>query len=174
MARRRTVNREYMEFQADRIEMVLASHRVPVRVHGGAVLPRWLRFDLTPAPNTRINKVRNLAEELALALGADNVRVARDGHHLTVEIPRPDSETVSLLPLLEKLPRTAPLTACLGLAENGRPLLVRLSSPDVTHVLVAGATGSGKTALMRSLLVSLAIANPQRDMQMVLIENESR
>lgn len=174
MARKRKINRQYMEVQADRIEMVLASHRVPVRVDGGAVLPRWLRFNLTPAPQTRIRNVRNLAEELALALGADDVRVARDGHHLTLEIPRDDSEAVELLPMMEKLPRTAPMTACLGLAENGHPLLIRLSSPDVAHVLVAGTTGSGKTALMRSMLLSLAVANPQRKLQMVLIDPKAR
>jgi hypothetical protein len=77
-----------LNFQADRIERVLASHRVPVRVHGGSVAPRWVRFLLTPALGARVSAVRNLSEELALALGAGDVRVARDGESIAVEVPR--------------------------------------------------------------------------------------
>ena len=51
-------------------------------------------------------------------------------------------------------------TAVLGLAEDGAPLLIRLPSPDVAHILVAGTTGSGKTVLLRAILWSLASTNP--------------
>ena len=163
-----------LNFQADRIERVLASHRVPVRVHGGAVAPRWIRFLLTPALGARVSSVRNLSEELALALGADDVRVARDGESISVEVPRSDSEPVRLLPLLRGLHGLPPLTACLGVTDDGRPLLLRLPSPDVAHVLVAGTTGSGKTELMRALLASLALTNRQSKLQFALIDPKSR
>lgn len=163
-----------LNFQADRIERVLASHRVPVRVHGGAVAPRWVRFLLTPALGARVSAVRNLSEELALALGAGDVRVARDGESIAIEVPRADAEPVLLLPLLRSLQNIPPLTACLGLTDDGRPLLLRLPSPDVAHVLVAGATGSGKTELIRALLASLALANRQSKLQFALIDPKSR
>ncbi len=165
---------DMLNFQADRIERVLASHRVPVRVHGGAVAPRWVRFLLTPALGARVSAVRNLSEELALALGAGDVRVARDGESIAVEVPRSDAEPVRLLPLLRSLHSLPPLTACLGLTNDGRPLLLRLPSPDVAHVLVAGATGSGKTELIRALLVSLALVNRQSKLQFALIDPKSR
>jgi S-DNA-T family DNA segregation ATPase FtsK/SpoIIIE len=163
-----------LNFQADRIERVLASHRVPVRVHGGSVTPRWVRFLLTPAPGAKVSTVRNLSEELALALGADDVRVARDGESIAVEVPRADAEPVRLLPLLRNLPAVPALTACLGLTDDGRPLLLRLPSADVAHVLVAGTTGSGKTELMRCLLASLALTNRQSRLQMALIDPKQR
>jgi S-DNA-T family DNA segregation ATPase FtsK/SpoIIIE len=166
--------REYLNFQADRIERVLASHRVPVRVHGGTVSPRWIRFLLTPALGAKVAAVRNLSEELAMALGAPDVRVAREGEALAVEMPRPDAEPVRLLPLLKGLSSLPLLTACLGLAEDGRPLLLRMPSPDVAHVLVAGATGSGKTELIRTMLISLALTNRQSKMQIALIDPKSR
>src|ERR1051326_5811290 len=103
--------REYLNFQADRIERVLASHRVPVRVHGGAVSPRWIRFLLTPAFGAKISSVRNLSEELALALGAQNIRVAREGESLAVEMPRTDAEPVRLLPLLKSMASIPTLSA---------------------------------------------------------------
>jgi S-DNA-T family DNA segregation ATPase FtsK/SpoIIIE len=169
-----SVNRDYLNFQSDRIERVLASHRVPVRVHGGTVSPRWIRFHLTPALGARIATVRNLSEELALALGAQDIRIAREGESLAVEMPRPDAEPVRLLPLLKSLGGIPPLTACLGLAEDGRPLLIRLPSPEVAHVLVAGATGSGKTDLMRAMLISLALHNRQSKLQIALIDPKGR
>jgi DNA segregation ATPase FtsK/SpoIIIE, S-DNA-T family len=165
---------DMMNFQADRIERVLASHRVPVRVHSGTVMPRWIRFLLTPALGAKVASVRNLSEELALALGAADVRVAREGESIAVEVPRTDPEPVLLSQLLNTLTAIPPITACLGFTDDGRPLLLRLPSPDVAHVLIAGATGSGKTELMRSLVVSLALRNRQSKLQFALIDPKSR
>lgn len=168
------LSRDYLNSQSDRIERVLASHRVSARVHGGTVTPRWIRFHLTPALGARVATVRNLSEELAMALGAPDVRVAREGPALAVEVARPDAEPVRLLPLMKSLGNVPPLTACLGLAEDGRPLLMRLPSPEVAHVLVAGTTGSGKTDLMRAILVSLALANRQSRLQIALVDPKGR
>jgi DNA segregation ATPase FtsK/SpoIIIE, S-DNA-T family len=75
---------------------------------------------------------------------------------------------------MRSLASVPPVTASLGITDDGRPLLLRLTSPDVAHVLVAGATGSGKTELMRSLLVSLALTNRQSRLQLALIDPKSR
>jgi S-DNA-T family DNA segregation ATPase FtsK/SpoIIIE len=63
---------------------------------------------------------------------------------------------------------------CLGLEQDGTPLLLRLPAPNVAHVLVVGTTGSGKTALVRSLLVSLAMYNRQSQIQLILIDPKGR
>ena len=57
---------------------------------------------------------------------------------------------------------------------RGRRLLLRLPSPEVAHVLVAGTTGSGKTALLRALVLSLALYNPQGALQVALIDPKGR
>jgi S-DNA-T family DNA segregation ATPase FtsK/SpoIIIE len=92
-----------------------------------------------------------------------------------VEIPREDAQSVRLLPLVRQLEAQAaepgdepgdaaggvpPKCAVLGLAEDGAPLLIRLPSPDVAHILIAGTTGSGKTVLLRTIILSLAMTNP--------------
>ena len=161
--------REQLEFQANRIEAVLSSHRIQARVTGGTVTPRWIRFQILPMIGAKISKIRGLNEELAAALDAPNCRVSRRGAAVDVEVPRDDPLPVRLLPLYRQLEGTndsrgslgiPPVTAILGLAEDGAPLLIRLPSPDVAHVLVAGTTGSGKTALMQAMILSLAMANP--------------
>jgi S-DNA-T family DNA segregation ATPase FtsK/SpoIIIE len=107
-------------------------------------------------------------------LGAADVRLARAGEHLALEVPRPDAEPVRLLPLLRRLGPVPPLAACLGLTDTGQPLLVRLPAPDVAHILVAGTTGSGKTELMRSFIASLALRHRQSQLQIALIDPKQR
>jgi len=163
--------RQKLEFQADRIEAVLALHKVPAHVTGGTVTPRWVRFQVLPALGARISRIKGLSEELAAALDTPNCRVNRCGAAVMVEVPRDDPQPVRLLPLYHQLtnPQSAirnpqspipPLTAILGLAEDGAPLLIRLPSPDVAHILVAGTTGSGKTVLLQAIILSLALSNP--------------
>ena len=93
---------------------------------------------------------------------------------MQVEVPREDGQTVRLLPLMARLREVPRQTAVLGLDEEGVPLLLRLPSPEVGHVLVAGTTGSGKTALARSMAVSLALHNRQGEVQLVVIDPKGR
>jgi S-DNA-T family DNA segregation ATPase FtsK/SpoIIIE len=162
------------ELQAARIESVLSAHKVPARVWQATVTPRFVRFDVTTALGTRLNKVSNLAEELAFSLGARTTRVYREGGVLHVEVPRETARTVELLPLCSRLATVPPNCAVLGIDESGAPLLLRLDSPDVTHVLLAGTTGSGKTVLARTLLLSLAMHNHPGRLQLVLIDPKGR
>ena len=147
------------ELQAARIESVLSAHKVPARVWQATVTPRFVRFDVTTALGTRLTKVSGLAEELAFSLGAQATRVYREGGVLHVEVPRDTPRTVALLALCGRLSSVPPNCAVLGVDEGGVPLLLRLDSPDVAHVLLAGTTGSGKTALLRTLLLTLAMHN---------------
>ncbi len=162
------------EFQAARIESVLQAHKVPARVWQATVTPRFVRFDVTTALGTKLNKVGNLAEELAFSLGARSTRIYREGGVLHVEVPRETPRTVELLPLCSGLATVPPSCAVLGVDEGGVPLLLRLDSPDVAHVLLAGTTGSGKTALLRTVLMSLAMHNHPGRLQMILIDPKSR
>lgn len=170
-----STSRRELELESDRIELVLSSHKAPARVTGGIVTPRAVQFHLAPAWGTRINKVQALADELALALGVSSVRVFRQGSSVHLEIPRADARPVRLLSLMPRLagPGADPLppgTAVLGLCDDGAPLLLRLPSPDVAHVLISGTTGSGKTALCRTMVLSLAATHRRSQLQFVLMD----
>jgi len=160
--------------QADRIEAVLATHRTPARVTGGVVTPRVVRFSLAPMPGVRLRRLAGLAEEVALALDVAACRIARENGSLALEVPRPDPQAVQLLSLSARLARIPPCAALLGLDEQGAPLLLALGSPDVAHVLVAGATGSGKTVLLRTMVASLAMHNHLGAIQFVLVDPKGR
>ena len=133
------MQRRELEAKADAIEMVLHQHKAPARVTGGHVTPRWVQFLLQTSPGVKISRVESLSREIAVALGAPTARVTTQGNAVRIEVPRSDPQPLKLLPLCARIPpsRIPFGTAVLGLADDGAPLLVRLPSPDVAHVLMA-------------------------------------
>ncbi len=172
------MEKRWLNLQADKIEMVLSAHKVPARVWGGRLTPRTVQFHLAPAANTKLARLEALTEEIALALGVPNARLTRTNGTLSLEIPRNDSRFVMLTELTQRLKQdermrralTEPTTAILGLDSTGAPLLIRLSSPDVAHCLIAGTTGSGKTELARTIIASLVTYQKPRDLQIALFD----
>lgn len=172
------MNTRRLHDQADRIEWVLNQHRAPARVTGGRVTPRTIQFHVTPVASTKVAQLEKLSEEIALALGASHARITRDKHQLSIEVPREHVSAVRLMTLVEQIRRDEQLaravhvrgTAVLGLDAYGIPLLVRLGSPDVTHILVSGTTGSGKTEAVKTLLASLVLYQKPRELQLLLID----
>jgi S-DNA-T family DNA segregation ATPase FtsK/SpoIIIE len=164
------IMQQVLEYQADQIELVLNSHRVPGCVIGGVVTPRWVSYRVMPEISTKISRIVALSEELALRLGAQRVRITRQGPAVQIDVPREDGQVVRLLNLCQGLSEVPKQSAILGLDETGLPLLLRLPSPEVAHVLVAGTTGSGKTALARCMALSLAMHNRLGQIQMLFID----
>lgn len=169
------IDRRLLEMDADRIEAVLASHKLFGRVWGGTVLPRFVRYEMTVSAGTRVDQVTRLDEEIALSLAVPSIRVWRQDGALQVEVPRSGSlQPVLLDAVLASIPaeqlRLRGLVAVLGLDDSGEPLLIRLDSPDVAHVLLVGTTGSGKTALARTILASLIRLRRQSELQLLLID----
>jgi len=155
---------------AERIEALLAQRRAPARVVGGRVLPSFIELLLQPSPTTRVGQIRALQADLALALGNANLRVVQSGARLALQIPRQARQPVRLSALLARLGQLPPFTAVLGVAEDGAPLLAHLPSAEVAHILVAGTTGAGKTALAHSILLSLAQRQRPRELGVVMID----
>lgn len=172
------MNRRKLQYQADRIEWVLQTHRSPARVTGGRVSAQSVEFHVLPAPTTKVAHVQALSEEIALALGARRARVSRENGRIKIQIPREDRRHVSFLELATQMNRDdqlrralqVPGTALLGLGTDGIPLLLRLASPDVTHVLVSGTTGSGKSELLRAIVASITYFQNPRDIQFVVLD----
>ncbi len=158
--------------------MVLAAHKAPARVWGGRLTPRTVQFHIAPAPTTKLAKLESLTEEVALALGISSARLTRANGTLSIEVPRSDSRFITLADLDRRLQSderlhralASPGTAILGIDNEGVPLLLRLSSPEVAHCLIAGTTGSGKTELARTMISSLVTHHRPRDIQLALFD----
>lgn len=172
------MNRQKLHHQADKIEYVLATHKAPARVTGGRVTPRTIQFHVAPSTTTKVSQVERLAEEVALALNASSARVSRANGQINIEIPRDDVQPLHLLDLCAQVQRDVAMaqalsiagTTLLGLASDGVPILLRVSAPDVAHVLIAGTTGSGKSDAARTMLASLMWYQRARDVQVIIVD----
>ncbi len=169
-----SMDRRTLELMADHIEDVLEQHNVVGRVNGGLVTPKLVRFHVETALGTKVRKVSALSEEIAMALGCREVRIRRDAGEIHIEMARHTAAKIRLQPLIAQVGTVPPFTAVLGMDGTGIPLLLRITSTDVTHVLIAGTTGSGKTALARTVLASLAANNRAEDLRLVLIDPKER
>lgn len=167
------VSNQMLELLANAIENVFMSHRVAARVRGVTVTTRWLRFEVLVAVGERVSKVERLDREIAVALQVAECRIYQDQGGLVIEVPRDEAQTLAMLPLYEQSYANTELDsgiALLGQQDNGAPLQARLPSPDVAHIMVAGMTGSGKTVLLQSIILSLAMSNSPRALRFVLID----
>jgi len=159
--------KKQIEFQAERIEAVLRLHNVSARVTGGTVTPRWIRYQVLPSPGADLSRVKLLSEELAAALDAPSCRVSWRGAAIEVQVERDNPQPVRLLQLSRYpgLEMTPPLTAILGLAHDGAPLLARLPADIVGNIQVP-------RSLLPTIAVSLTLRHSSpADLTLVLVGN---
>lgn len=164
------LQRPYLDRQADSIERVLSSLDLPARVQGGQVGNHWIRYHLTPVSGTRADKVVQVAEEVAEAIGVSGLRIAERSQGLTIDVPLQQGTELRLLPLLHALPGLSASTAVVGMSIEGRPLLFNLTRPSTWNLLVYAPKGYGKSELIRTLMMSLALTSRRSQLSMLGID----
>ena len=162
--------RHQLDVQAQQIARVLSHHRVPATIAGGVVRPRLISFDLQTQLAAGLERVRGLKDDLINALGVGDVAVVREEGQWRLRVGRPDDAPVPLLRLLSSLPDLPPLTAAIGMADGGQPVLLRFGANRIKHVLIAGEPGAGKTCLLRSIAAGLALTNRQAALQLLVLD----
>ncbi len=155
-----------LEVQSRQIERVFSHHSLSAQVAGGQVQPRQIRFDLHAQLEAGVELLRKLKQDLLSVLGATLIQ---DNGSWSIKVSRADDPPVALLDIMPLLPNMPAVTAVLGLAEDGNPVLAGLNARDLTHILISGRTGAGKSTLLRTIAVSLAMNNRQHRLQLVII-----
>jgi S-DNA-T family DNA segregation ATPase FtsK/SpoIIIE len=130
-------------------------------------------YEFEPAPGVKINKIVSLSDDLALALKAQSVRVsAIPGRAVIgIEVPNKQRETVSLRDILSSegfQKSKSRLTLGLGKDISGGPVVADLSK--MPHLLVAGATGSGKSVSINSMVMSIVYKATPAEVKMLMID----
>lgn len=166
----RVDDRVWLERQADRIERTLSGLELPVRVNGGRVSEGRVRYHVTPMGYTRAEQIEAARADVAAALGAPAIRVARERGGLAIEVQSGDVDHVRLLPLMHALGDPDSLTAVLGMDETGRPLTLPLEGGGSQHLWIEGRAGSGRSELLRTIALSLALSSRPAQLQLAGVD----
>lgn len=169
-----SVNSQFLNLQADRLEAVLSAHRAPGTITGGTIGPRHIRFFFNPAPHIRFSTIKRLADDLALALRVPQLTVNRSTDGVILAINNPDPQEIKLQSIIDQVVPVPASTVVLGLTDDGIPLLARLASPEVAHMLIAGTTGSGKSVLLQCIAASLIQTHHPAVIRLVCIDPKGR
>ena len=156
------------------LEETLQTFGIEARVTDVTRGPTITRYELEPAPGIKVSRFASLADDIALALKAHRVRVEAPipgKGRVGIEVPNKDREAVVIRELLEsrafsKAKGCLPLT--MGKDIAGEVMLADLST--MPHLLVAGATGAGKTVCVKTLLASLLYAKTPDELQLMLVD----
>ena len=159
---------------ANIIKRTLQNFGIDVEMDEVSIGPTVTRYALKPAEGVKLSRIVGLKNDLSLALAAHPIRIEAPipGKSLVgVEIPNMAKATVGLANLFSDATFTTahkPLMLALGRAVSGKSIYANLSK--MPHLLIAGATGSGKSVTIHAIINSLLFRNPPKDMRFIMID----
>ncbi len=166
-------SRRVLEERKRALEAACEEHGIRGEVDRIQPGPVVTTFEFRLGEGETVNKLRNRHEELCMALKAPAIRVERvPGKGVVgVEVPNPAPSVVGLREILESREftgNTGALPVAIGRLVDGQPLVKNLA--DMPHLLIAGATGAGKSVQINTLLVSLLFRQSPDDLRLILID----
>ena len=162
-----------VEKTSRKLEAVLNSFKVKAHVIGASFGPTVTRYELQPETGVRVKQIANLSDDLALHLSAASVRVENipGKGALGIEIPNQTASTVRLRSLIENSQfrdNKSKLITALGEDVSGNP--VYLDIGKMPHMMIAGATGMGKSVCMNCLIISLLYHVSPDEVKFIMID----
>jgi DNA segregation ATPase FtsK/SpoIIIE-like protein len=159
---------------ADVLEKALASFRIETRVVGYEHGPVITMYELALKEGTKLSQVVNRADDLAIALKAESVRIVAPipgKNTIGVEVPNIIRDDVGLYGMLEECAgdlRKKAVPIFLGRNAAGDPMLEDLAA--MPHLLIAGATGSGKSVCINSIILSVLMTRSRDEVRLILVD----
>ncbi|MEC5268104.1 DNA translocase FtsK [Heyndrickxia coagulans] len=171
---KQTRDEGWIQEQSYTLDEALENFNVRAKVVNASQGPSVTRFEVQPEPGVKVNKITNLNDDLKLSLAAKDIRIEAPipgKHTVGIEIPNLKSRPVRLReiigdPVFQN--SKSPLTVAMGLDISGKPVVTDLQK--MPHGLIAGATGSGKSVCINSVLVSLLYKAAPQDLKLLLID----
>jgi S-DNA-T family DNA segregation ATPase FtsK/SpoIIIE len=159
---------------AEILQKTLAEFKVEGQVVAFQQGPVVTMLEVALAPGTKVTKIHALADDLAMALKAESVRIVAPipgKSTVGVEIPNPIRDDVRMLSILESQEfkdSKAAIPLILGAAANGKPIVEDLAT--MPHLLIAGSTGSGKSVCINTILLSILMTRTPDEVRLILVD----
>jgi len=156
------------------LERALAAHGVETRLVGMVVGPTVTRYELELGPGVKVARVTSLHKDIAYAMASPDVRILAPipgRQAIGVEVPNVNRQVVAVGDILsseEARKATHPLEVAIGRDINGRAVLANLS--QMPHILIAGATGAGKSSCINSLITSILMRSTPDQVRLILVD----
>lgn len=166
--------REELRETANKLVSTLKSFGVEVKLSQVSCGPAVTRFELQPSVGVKVSKITNLADDIALNLAATAVRIEAPipgKAAIGIEIPNKEVSTVSLKEVIESQEfKNAPskLAVALGIDITGKPVIGDIAK--MPHVLIAGATGSGKSVCINSIVTSILYKADPNEVKLIMVD----
>jgi S-DNA-T family DNA segregation ATPase FtsK/SpoIIIE len=170
----RDVDSSSVEAAGHRVVRALAEHKVETRLVGAIVGPTVTRYELELGPGVKVAKVTSLHRDIAYAMAAPDVRILAPipgKQAIGVEVPNVSRDLVALGDILgsdEARNATEPLQVATGRDIHGRSVMMDLA--QMPHMLIAGATGAGKSSCINSLLTSILMRSTPDEVRLILVD----
>ena len=168
------VDAKAVEARGLRLQEALAAHGVDTRLVDMTVGPTVTRYALQLGDGVKVARITSLHKDIAYALAAADVRILAPipgQQAIGIEVPNDDRETVALGDILtsaEAAKARHPLEVGVGRDINGRSMLLNLAT--MPHLLIAGATGAGKSSCINSLVTSVLMRSTPDQVRMILVD----
>jgi len=168
------VDRAQVEARGKLLEAALAEHGVQTRLVGMVVGPTVTRYELELAAGVKVARVTSLHKDIAYSMATPDVRILAPipgKQAIGVEVPNDSRQVVAVGDILASPEARAaknPLDVAIGRDINGRSILADLSK--MPHILIAGATGAGKSSCINSLLTSILMRSTPDQVRLILID----
>ena len=159
---------------ATKLQKTLYSFGVSAKVENVSVGPAITRYEIKPAEGVRVSKIANLADDIALNLAAESIRIEAPipgKQAVGIEIPNKENEIVHLRDILETdkfQKHKSKLAFALGKDVAGEEVVADISK--MPHVLIAGSTGSGKSVCINTLISSIIYKAKPSEVKLVMVD----
>jgi S-DNA-T family DNA segregation ATPase FtsK/SpoIIIE len=163
-----------LEEMGNKLMAALATFRVDGDLVGRTTGPVVTQYEIEPAPGVKVRQFANLSNDLALAMRAPSIRIVAPipgRGAVGVEVPNPISEMVGFRELVEARDfqgARAALPIALGKDLEGKPVVADLAK--MPHLLIAGATGSGKSVCVNTIITSLVYRHTPRTLRFLMVD----
>jgi S-DNA-T family DNA segregation ATPase FtsK/SpoIIIE len=168
------LDRKVIEERGRVLERALAAHGVETHLVGYTVGPTVTRFELELGAGVKVARVTTLAKDIAYAMASPDVRILAPipgRSAIGVEVPNRDRQLVTLGSVLQSLEAQRsrhPLEVALGRDIAGRAVMVNLA--EMPHLLIAGATGAGKSSCINSVITSILMKSTPDEARLILVD----
>src|SRR5689334_5736140 len=168
------VGRRELDAMGVKLMDALRTFRVEGELVGRTTGPVVTQFEVAPAAGVKVRQIANLSNDLALAMRAQSIRIVAPipgKGAVGVEVPNPNPEMVAFRELIESRDfqnARAALPIALGKDLEGRPVIADLAK--MPHLLIAGATGSGKSVCINTLITSLVYRHTPTTLRFLMVD----